>query len=269
LYAGTLLSSPPVEAGATLLTDAQREQFDRDGFFVIEDAGIPHEVIDGAIADTKDLYEKEEFGERYDADGVFYTSHRIMDAWKISENVKSIALNPTILTTLRELYGREPLPFQTLTFPFGTQQAAHSDTIHFNSRPPGYMAGVWVALEDMDMDNGPVVYYPGSQKLPEVTMQDVGVTADHSDYPHYERYIAELIEREGLEPHYATIKKGQVLIWSANILHGGSPQRDPSRTRHSQVTHFFFEGCRYYTPMTSPDPSTDEGVFWRDPEWIR
>jgi len=259
-----------VEAGTGFVTDAQREQFDRDGFFIIEAAGIPDEVLDGAIADTKDLYEKETRAERHDEHGVFYTSHRIMDAWKISDNVKTIAMNPKIHGVLRELYGREPLAFQTLNFPFGTQQAAHSDTIHFNSKPPGYMAGVWVALEDMDMDNGPVVYYPGSQKLPEVTMQDVGVEADYSDYPHYERHIADLIEREGLEPSYATINKGEVLIWSANILHGGSPQRDPARSRHSQVTHFFFEGCRYYTPMMSPEPSSDdEGVFWREPEWIR
>jgi len=264
-----VLWSRAVEAGTTILTDAQREQFDRDGFFIIEDAGFASGVLDGAVADTKDLYEEEEYAERQDENGVLYTSHRILDAWKISENVKSIALNPRILAILRELYGREPLPFQTLNFPFGSQQAAHSDTIHFNSKPPGYMAGVWVALEDMDMDNGPVVYYPGSQKLPEVTMQTVGAKPDHSDYRKYERYIAELIEREGLEPRYATINKGEVLIWSANILHGGSKQRDRTRSRHSQVTHFFFEGCRYYTPMTSPDPSTDEGVFWRDPQWIR
>lgn len=258
-----------MEAGTEVLTEAQREQYDRDGYLIVTDAGIPNEVLDGAVADTKDLYEEEEFGERSDEHGVFYTSHRIMDAWKISANVKAIALNPRIIAILRELYGREPLPFQTLTFPFGTQQAVHSDTLHFNSKPPGYMAGVWVALEDMDMDNGPVEYYPGTHKLPEVTMQTIGADPDYSHYTKYEQYIRELIEREGLEPHYATIKKGEVLIWSANILHGGSKQRDPARSRHSQVTHFYFEGCRYYTPMTSEDPDTEEGTFWRDPQWIR
>ena len=108
-----------------------------------------------------------------------------------------------------------------------TQQPAHSDTIHFNSRPPGFMAGVWVALEDADMDNGPLFYYPGSQKLPEVTMQDVGVEADYSQYPHYEDYIRKLVAEHGLEPEYALIKKGQALIWSANLLHGGTPANDP------------------------------------------
>jgi hypothetical protein len=32
------------------------------------------------------------------------------------------------------------------------------------------------------------------------------------------------------------------------MLHGGSKQLDRGRTRHSQVTHFFFEGCTYYAP---------------------
>ncbi len=56
------------------------------------------------------------------------------------------------------------------------------------------MCGVWVALEDIDMDCGPLVYYPGSHKLPEVTLTDIGVTADASNYPKYEDYIENLIE---------------------------------------------------------------------------
>jgi hypothetical protein len=34
-------------------------------------------------------------------------------------------------------------------------------------------------------------------------------------------------------------------------LHGGAPQKDPRRTRYSQVTHYYFEGCTYYTPLGS------------------
>src|SRR5437762_950426 len=84
----------------------------------------------------------------------------------------------------------------------------------------GYIVGVWVALEDMDMDNGPLVYYPGSQSLREINMQDVGAE-DPSQYKLYERFMADLIESEGLEAEYATIRKGEALVWSANLLHGG------------------------------------------------
>ena len=133
----------------------------------------------------------------------------------------------------------------------------HSDAVHFNSEPAGYMCGVWVALEDIDLDNGPVEYYPGSHKLPEITIEDVDragyVTHSYierfraavQDIRHVHRpgrqYSAErlLIVRNlhrgndpatGIEPQYATLRKGQA-VWAANLLHGGSPQRDKRRTR--------------------------------------
>lgn len=73
-----------------------------------------------------------------------------------------------------------------------------------------------------------------------------------------------MIESHKLEPRYATIRKGEVLLWSANLLHGGFPHRDKARTRHSQVTHFFFEDCEYYTPLLTDD----EHVEWSEPTWI-
>jgi hypothetical protein len=174
-----------------------------------------------------------------------------------------LALSPLVHALLTELYGRTPLPFQTLNFLRGTEQSVHSDTIHFNSMPAGFMCGVWIALEDVDMDNGPLVYYPGSHLLPEITLEDMPADGER-DYARYERYIVDLIEREGLRPAYGTLRKGQALIWSANLLHGGMPVRDEPRTRHSQVTHFFFEGCRYHTPLLSGDGH----VEFRNPTWI-
>jgi ectoine hydroxylase-related dioxygenase (phytanoyl-CoA dioxygenase family) len=197
-------------------------------------------------------------------DGVVYEPTRIQNAFVFSENVRAVARSPKVLGLLRDLYGREPLPFQTLNFHVGTQQPAHADALHFNSMPAGFMCGVWLALEDIDMDNGPLIYYPGSHKLPEIQMRDFGAEARHEDYPKYEAYVRELIEREGLEPEYGTIRKGQALLWASNLLHGGAVQQDMSRTRHSQVTHYFFEGCRYYTPMLSTDTET----HWRDPAWV-
>jgi ectoine hydroxylase-related dioxygenase (phytanoyl-CoA dioxygenase family) len=242
-----------------VLSGEQREGFKRDGYIVI-DPGLAADVLERAVSDLEGLFSEEPRQE----DGVLYYPKRIQDAWKINESVKAIALDPTVLAVLEQLYGRRPLPFQTLNFRVGTEQAAHSDTVHFNCEPPGFMAGAWVALEDMDMDNGPLVYYPGSHELPEISMKDVGVEGDPSEYGHYERFMIEQIERRGLEPQYATIRKGELLVWSANLLHGGSPQRDRQRTRHSQVTHYFFEGCKYYSPLST----RDDYVHWLDPVWI-
>jgi hypothetical protein len=242
--------------------------FERDGFLVI-DPGIATETLDGVIADLAGEYRPEKLGRirklppfrRYS----YRDDMRIQDAWRVSRNVREVALAPRVLGLLEALYQRRPLPFQTLNFRVGTQQAAHSDTLHFNSQPAAFMCGVWVALEDIDADNGPLVYYPGSHKLPEVMMQDIGAGTGEEEYPKYEAYIEDMIVREGLQPQYAHIEKGQALLWAANLLHGGAPQNDPSRTRLSQVTHYFFEGCRYWTPMLSDDRQT----HWRKPRWIR
>jgi hypothetical protein len=241
-----------------VLSEEQREKFERDGYLVA-DFGLSEQALERAVSDLDGMFG----GEPREQDGMLFYPRRIQDAWRMSESIKSIALHPPVLAALEELYERKPLPFQTLNFPVGTEQHTHSDTVHFNTKPAGYIAGVWVALEDMDMDNGPLVYYPGSQKLPEINMQHVGAE-DPSQYELYEQFMADLIEREGFKAEYATIRRGEALVWSANLLHGGSPQRDESRTRHSQVTHYFFEDCEYYSPLSSHD----DYVHALEPNWI-
>lgn len=61
-------------------------------------------------------------------------------------------------------------------------------------------------------------------------------------------------------------RKGQALIWAANLLHGGERHLDPDRTRWSQVTHYYFEDCLYYTPLNS-DPSYGR-MYIREPRNI-
>lgn len=246
--------------------EAHRLDFERDGFLLF-DPQLPERVIDGAVADVelgprlrRPPFTRRPFGS---------DTGRATDAWVASAHVKRIALWPRVLDVLRTLYGREPKPFQTLNFRVGTQQKTHADSVHFDTDPPELMCGVWVALEDVDMDCGPLVYYPGSHRLPQVTPSDVGIEIadDQAIVPHdeyearYEPYVEKLIEREGLQPRYGTVKKGQALVWHANLLHGGSPVRVPGRTRRSQVTHYYFEGSRLWTPLLSSRAHR----VWREP----
>jgi ectoine hydroxylase-related dioxygenase (phytanoyl-CoA dioxygenase family) len=116
------------------------------------------------------------------------------------------------------------------------------------------MCGVWVALEDVDVSNGPLEYYPGSHRLPIYTNEHIGRNPPHENihgnYSLYVKLWAELVRTHGLKREEFHPKKGQALIWSANLLHGGARQLDKERTRWSQVTHYFFEDCCYYTPLT-------------------
>ncbi len=149
------------------------------------------------------------------------------------------------------LYGRRPIPFQTLDFKLGTQQALHSDAIHFTCLPARYMCGVWVALEDVDEGNGPLLYYPGSHRVSDLSPYDVGLSVEEQRFDRHESVWHELMNDLGLEPVEYHAKKGDVLIWSSNILHGGKRVTREGSTRWSQVTHYYFENCIYYSPIYS------------------
>ena len=183
---------------------------------------------------------------------------RIQDAWRFDEDVQAIAANPRVLALLSKLYGRRAFPFQTLNFPVGTQQAAHSDSNHFSSLPERFMCGVWVALEDVLPDAGPLLYHPGSHKWPIVTNAMVGRSGWGSQVPSaqspFEAAWQAMAAAQDSQPELFTPRKGEALIWAANLLHGGSRQTNPRRTRWSQVTHYYFGDCVYYSPAFSDEP---------------
>lgn len=182
---------------------------------------------------------------------------RLQDAWKFDDDVRSIAVNQRVLDLLSTLFGRRAWPFQTLNFPVGTQQHYHTDAVHFSSIPERFMCGVWTALEDIDEDSGPLIYFPGSHKWPIFTNEHIGACAATMDKKPtqaiYEPTWRALVKETGIAAQTFTAKKGQSLIWLANLLHGGVAQTNRNKTRWSQVTHYYFEDCAYYTPMLS-DP---------------
>lgn len=183
---------------------------------------------------------------------------RVQDAWRQDDDVRTIAANANIQSLLSRLYGRSAFPFQTLNFPVGTQQPAHSDAVHFSSQPERFMCGVWVAFEDVHPDAGPLEYYPGSHRWPILTNVLVGRRGwgqplDSAQSPFEDAWSA-MVATNRVKPDQFLARKGQALIWAANLLHGGSRQIDPTRTRWSQVTHYFFDDCIYYTPAFSDEP---------------
>lgn len=191
------------------------------------------------------------------ADGVYSEGNRIQDAWRIDPDVQAIAANPVLLGLLGRLYGRPAFPFQTLNFKVGTQQALHTDAVHFSSIPQRFMCGVWVALEDIVADAGPLHYVPGSHRWPImdnalIGRRGFGYPLESAQLPYQQVWDA-MLKTTGSRPETFLARKGQALIWCANLLHGGSPQTDLNQSRWSQVTHYYFDDCIYYTPALSDE----------------
>lgn len=225
---------------------ARAEQYREQGYVVLEEPVVGDDTIERAVAELAGRYDDIQTG--------YSEPSRKHDAWRFSTAVAEIARAPIVLETLEMLYGRAPFPFQTLNFERGTQQRAHSDTIHFHCIPERFMAGVWVALEDIHPEAGPLQVYPGSHRLPTFDPLDLGIEANWEHHHEYEDAVEAILRAEALEARTLTLRRGQAVVWAANLLHGGAPVVDPGRTRLSQASHYYFEDCVYYQPAVS-DPS--------------
>jgi ectoine hydroxylase-related dioxygenase (phytanoyl-CoA dioxygenase family) len=114
------------------------------------------------------------------------------------------------------------------------------------------MCGVWFALEDVQPDAGPLFYHLGSHKRPVFGMREAGVVDRPPREGDYETFYVPAFARElETQPTVALLKKGQALVWTANVAHGGMAIAREGATRRSLVTHYYFENCLYYTPMHS------------------
>jgi ectoine hydroxylase-related dioxygenase (phytanoyl-CoA dioxygenase family) len=244
------------------LSEEDRElarRFREDGYVILEDAIDPAR-IDAVVAEYPRLFAKDARFEgipRHVREVFERDPTRKQDAWHVSEPVRALAADEKILAVLRLFYGREPIPFQTLNFLPGTQQSLHSDAMHFSSIPARFMCGVWVALEDATSENGPLRYVPGSHRFSETTLESLGLWGEEhtqqlgEGYARYEQYLEALVRLHDLPVKTATIRKGSAFVWAANLIHGGAPIRKAGSTRMSQVTHYYFENCVYYTPIFS------------------
>lgn len=173
------------------------------------------------------------------------------DLWRQVDSVGDLACHSASLALLRTLYGREPIPFQTLNLRTGSEQRAHPDSIHFSCLPKRYMCGLWVALEDVYEDAGPLFVYQKSHTLPEIDFCDTNLHGQPEPYELYENVIEKLMLEKEFKRRPMIIKKGDAILWCSNLVHGGMPITNSNRTRWSQVTHYYFADCVYYIPMFS------------------
>lgn len=228
-----------------------------NGYLVLE--RLP--ILEGVLPKRLDRHVEKHFE---------WQAGRLRDGWAACEDIRRIAVFEPVLEILRMLYGREPHPFQTLNFINGTEQRTHSDAIHFSCEPARFMCGVWVALEDITVRQGPLHYYVGSQRLPEFNYVDlkIGSLDGHPDwsnpeagerYRRYEDSIENLAREHAFRRDELAVASGTILIWSSNLFHGGSLIGERGRTRKSQVTHYFFDDCLYSTPMFS---QPDRGLYY-------
>jgi hypothetical protein len=181
--------------------------------------------------------------------------NKLMFANHLSTTIRQITWQKPLLDLLGFILDKEVIPFQTINFIYGSNQRAHSDSIHMTTYPLGYLIAVWIALEDTNLENGPLFYYPGSHRLPYLLNNDfnegeTALTLGKKDYRDYEDRLEEVIQENKLGKEIFLAKKGDVFIWHANLIHGGMPVINKSLTRKSMVIHYYAKNVIKYHEIT-------------------
>lgn len=216
-------------------TGDQIKTWSRNGYLILS-SFFTESRCDSINREIGTLLEKEKIS--------FNHSNKLMFANKKSALIKQVTQEPALLKILSFLLDKEVVPFQTINFFKGSEQKAHSDSVHMTTYPLGYLIAAWIALEDITEESGPLFYYPGSHKLPFLLNTDFNegetkLTLGKKGYDSYEDTVQQKIRESNFEKKQFCAKKGDVLVWHANLLHGGMPILDEASTRKSMVIHYY------------------------------
>jgi SAM-dependent methyltransferase len=246
IVAGKVAIGDILPAEACLVVD-----WIRNGFVILPGA-VSAAAIDAAMLDFEAAYDgnlgcKMSFWDsevRYEEASrahVRKLEAKLLGLHNVSETVQRVIFVDAVSRFLHILFERPALAFQSLGFYYGSQQHLHHDYAFVRVSSPLEFVASWIALEDITPGSGELEYYPGSHLLAPYLFADKHLWVEYDDPELRQVFLQNLNQRAreaGLSLQRFLPKKGDVFIWAAGLIHGGSPVTDANLTRKSLVTHY-------------------------------
>ena len=170
-------------------------------------------------------------------------------------------------------FGYRTALYTSLFYERGSAQTSHRDIPYFRTEPIGFYFGMWVALEPIEADNGPLFVIDRGHRIPYVDPHSIGAKRFAAGEPipsislelwrDYQNQVASLCAEAGLGTTKLLLDRGDVVLWHPLAPHGGAAIADPHRTRLSIVFHTTPEGVPVYqgdvffdrSASPAPEPS--------------
>jgi hypothetical protein len=237
------------------LTAEQMARWNADGFLVLPGFLSPREIaavraaVDDEWSNAADNdhevdvltgpHSPRTFKMAQAPEGVRADGYKLNNLFARRPDIRAIALAPRLRAVCAALLEGEPLICNSLNFERGSQQPFHIDTWYMPPPVDNRMVAAWIAIDNVDENNGPLVYYPGSHLIPAYRFSDGRLNEIPAEVPACRDYLQREIESRRLEEVEFHGRSGDVFIWHAQLLHGGRPIKDMSRTRGSMVVHYW------------------------------
>jgi ectoine hydroxylase-related dioxygenase (phytanoyl-CoA dioxygenase family) len=166
-------------------------------------------------------------------------AYKLNNLFLYDNSIRSVALSKRLKPIMEELLGKEPMICNSLNFERGSQQDAHIDSWYMPPPDDENMVAASISLDTVDERNGPIFFYPGSHKIPPYRFSDGRLNVVPEEFHLCLDYIEEQIKQRDLPLVRYQGDPGDVFIWHGQLIHGGSPIKDFSRTRNSLVVHYW------------------------------
>lgn len=148
--------------------------------------------------------------------------------------------NGKLLKRFTSLILNQPTPCDFfMYFERGSTATSHHDSSELYLFPPATAVGVWLALEDVSADAGPLYYFPGSHhdpmypefigRYPELCLKN----CPREMIDGYNIWVRELEAR--YERRTFLARKGDLMFFHISLLHGAEEIRNWELTRRSIV----------------------------------
>lgn len=168
---------------------------------------------------------------------------RIVDCYPVLPSALDLFSAPALVGLLAAVFDETPMLFQSLSFDMSSEQGLHQDTAYVVlADRPMEMLACWIALEDVHPDAGPLEYLVGSHRLGDFEFNghkhwNPGRDG-HDLHDAWGAWIRQEGARRGMPLQTFNARRGDILVWHADLAHGGRSVVDPARTRKSLVGHF-------------------------------
>lgn len=145
------------------------------------------------------------------------------------------------------LFGTETVLYTSLFFELGSQQPIHRDSPAFSTIPEYNYFGMWIPLDDVEADNGPLIAIRGGHLIREANRRamaqkhfpDISAVPD-SHLELWMDYQADVVRRAdlyGMSVIELHVSAGDVIIWHPQLPHGGAKHLNMQKTRCTVVAH--------------------------------